>query len=159
MCTFFMGDIMKYNNEYMNMAYNEALKALGMGEVPVGCVIVKDNEIIAKGYNLKEKNKCIIDHAEMNCIKIASNKFDNWRLDGCDIYITLEPCPMCASAIKQARISNVYCGCSTNDDDSKFCRVIFEKSDRNNKVNFVSNLDSERCGKLIEDFFKKRRNN
>ena len=159
MCTFFMGGIMKYNNKYMNMAYDEALKALEIGEVPVGCVIVKDNKVIASGYNLKEKNNCIIDHAEMNCIRIASNKCNNWRLDGCDIYITLEPCPMCASAIKQARISNVYCGCVTNEDDSELCRMVFEKNDRNSKVNFVSNLDSKRCGELMENFFKKRRNN
>ena len=158
MCTFFMGDIMSYNSKYMDVAYKAALKALEIGEVPIGCVIVKNNEVIAEGYNLKEKNMCAIDHAEMNCIRKASNLLNNWRLDDCDIYITLEPCPMCASAIKQSRISNVYCGCSTNEEDNKFCKMIFVKSDRNSKVNFASNLDLERCKKLIEDFFEKRRN-
>ena len=158
MCTFFMGDSMKYNEKYMDLAYKEALKAFKLGEIPVGCVVVKDDVIIAKGYNLKEKKLCVIDHAEMRCIAKASKKLKNWRLDGCDIYITLEPCPMCASAIKQARISNVYCGCSTNDRDSELCAKIFDTVDRNNRVGFFSNLDSNRCSELLENFFKKRRN-
>ena len=159
MCTFFMGDNMEYNSKYMDLAYNEAVKAFNNNEIPVGCVIIKDDKIIASAYNLKEFNKCIIDHAEMICIRNASNILNNWRLSDCDIYITLDPCPMCASAIKQARIKNVYCGCSTNEFDNKICNEIFNNIDRNNSVNFITDLDSDRCKKLLEDFFNKRRNN
>ena len=147
-----------YDNKYMKIAIEEAKKAFELGEVPVGCVIVKDNKIISKSFNTKEKNNNALYHAEIKCIDEASKIINNWRLLDCDVYVTLDPCPMCASAIKQSRISNVYCGCSTNEEDNKFCKMIFDKSDRNSKVNFASNLDLERCKKLIEDFFEKRRN-
>ena len=85
------------------MAINEARKAYKMGEVPVGAVIVKDDVVIAKAYNKKEKYGCVTGHAEILAVEKASKKLNNWRLNGCDIYITLEPCPMCASAI------NLFC--------------------------------------------------
>jgi len=155
---FFIGDIMKYYKKYMDMAYEEAKKAFDIGEIPVGCVVVKNNEVLAVSHNLKEFNNCALDHAELICIREASKKLNNWRLDGCDIYITLEPCLMCASAIKQARVSNVFCGCSTNAFDHKMCNEVFSVVDRNGSVNFETDLDKERCEKILKNFFINRRN-
>ena len=148
---------MEYNKKYMDMAYEEALKASNIGEIPVGCALVSENCVI-RTHNLKENNNCSLDHAELLAIREASIRNNNWRLDNFDIYITLEPCPMCASAIKQARIKNVYCGCQTTDDDHKLCEEIFNNSDRNASVLFKINMDKTRCKKLLEKFFKKRRN-
>ena len=94
--------------EFMDVAFEQAYIAFNNNEVPVGAVIVYNNQIIAKAYNLKESNKCSLSHAELIAISEASKKLNNWRLDDCDIYVTLDPCPMCASAIKQSRIKNVY---------------------------------------------------
>ena len=102
---------MKNDEHYMNLAIKEAKKADRIGEIPVGAIIVDQlGNILAKAYNTKESKKISINHAEINAIIKANKKINNWRLNGCDIYITLEPCPMCASAIKQARINNIYCG-------------------------------------------------
>ena len=106
MCTFLFGDFMK-NMNFFDIAYEEALIAYNNGEVPVGCVIVKNGEIIVKAHNRKDELKSVLGHAELLAIEEASSKLDNWRLLDCDIYITLDPCIMCASAIKQARISNI----------------------------------------------------
>ena len=154
---FFIGENMEYNKEYMNMAYDEALKANNIGEIPVGCVLV-NNDYVIRTHNLKEINNCVLDHAELLAIREASDKIKNWRLDDFDMYITLEPCPMCASAIKQARIRNVYCGCRTSDEDHELCTRVFSTVDRNNYVNFVTEKDRNRCEKLLKDFFEKRRN-
>ena len=94
--------------EFLDLAIKYAYKAYRIKEVPVGAVIVKDNKIIGFGYNKKEKNNSVLEHAELNAIKMAQKKLNNWRLNDCDIYVSLDPCPMCASAIKQARIKNVY---------------------------------------------------
>lgn len=91
--------------DYMEIALEEAKKAFDLGEVPVGCVIVKDGAVIGRGHNLKETLNDPSAHAEMMAIRDASKTTGNWRLNGCVIYITLEPCPMCASLITQARIS------------------------------------------------------
>ena len=96
------------NCKYLNIAFDEAENAFKKNEIPVGAVIVKDDIIISKTHNLKEINKCCTSHAEILAINEASKKNNNWRLTDCDIYITLDPCPMCASAIKQSRIKNVY---------------------------------------------------
>ncbi len=145
------------NMKYMDIAYEEALKAFELGEIPVGCVIVYNNEIIARTHNLKENKHCSVDHAEILAIKEASNILNNWRLDGCDIYITLSPCPMCASAIKQARINNIYCGINNDTYDSKMIENILSTKDNNSIVNIDFNLDKIRCGNLLKKFFKLRR--
>ena len=97
-------------NKYMELALNEAKKAYKIKEVPVGAVIVKDDKVIAKAYNLREKTNNAISHAEILCINKACKKLKAWRLDGCDMYVTLEPCLMCAGAITQARLSKVVIG-------------------------------------------------
>ena len=101
---------MKY--EFMQEAIKQAKKAYELDEVPIGAVIVKDNKVIAVGYNQKNKLNNVLKHAEIIAIEQAQQKLNNWRLNDCEIYVTLEPCPMCASAIQQSRIEKVYYGLS-----------------------------------------------
>ena len=144
---------------FMDAAFKEAKKAYNMNEVPIGAVIVKDNHIIAKSHNLKEHDNCCISHAEILAIKKASAAIDNWRLCGCDIYITLDPCPMCASAIKQARINNVYSANNNSDTNNvNIINSIFKSDNTNPQVNFISNLDKEKSQELLNNFFNKQRN-
>lgn len=132
-------------NYYMVEAINQAKKAYKNGEIPVGAVIVRDNKIIAKSYNKVEKEKIVVSHAEINAIKIATKKLKNWRLLDCDMYVTLEPCPMCSWAIKLSRIRNVY-----------YC--ISKSEYENNIINKIK-LDKyeEHCTSLLQEFFKGRR--
>ena len=103
--------------------------------------ILKNDEIIAKSHNKKEKKMCCLEHAELNVIKKASKKLKNWRLEDCDLYVTLDPCPMCASAIKQARIKNVFSACENFDKGNfKLISTIFEVDSTNNSVNFVNKM-------------------
>lgn len=128
-------------------------------EVPIGAVVVKNNEIIGYGYNSKEKNGLVIDHAEIKAITMAEKNINNWRLDDCDMYVTLDPCPMCASAIKQARIKNVFSAVSNSDEsNSQIITQIFEKNDKiNSKIHFSTNNDVERARKILNSFFKAQR--
>ena len=118
--------------KYMNIALNEAKKSLKYGEVPVGCIIVYKNKIIAKAFNMKERKKCALYHAEIIAIKKASKKIKNWRLNDCDMYVTLKPCPMCSSAIKQSRIKKVYYG--TDNKNNGISTLIFNENDTNSRV-------------------------
>ena len=142
----------------MDIAYKEAKKAFKCGEVPVGAVIVKNDKIIAKSYNKKEKKQCVISHAEILAIKKASNRLNNWRLEDCDIYVTLEPCPMCASAIKQARIKNVYSAIKNKDINNNYLiKTIFEADKVNPAVNLINDLCVEKSEALLQSFFASRR--
>lgn len=146
------------NIKYMKLAYKEALKALKDDEVPVGAVIVKDGKVIAKAYNMKESKQCGVYHAEILAIMRACKKLSNWRLENCDIYITLAPCPMCASAIKQSRISNVYCGLSNSVSSAmNITKKILENNDINSSVNLYSDLFSNEVSVLLKKFFENRR--
>lgn len=146
------------NIKYMKLAYKEALKALKDDEVPVGAVIVKDGKVIAKAYNMKESKQCGVYHAEILAIMRACKKLSNWRLENCDIYITLAPCPMCASAIKQSRISNVYCGLSNSDSSvMNITKEILENNDINSSVNLYTDLFSNEVSALLKEFFENRR--
>ena len=147
--------------EYMLLALEEAKKAYDEGEVPVGAVIVKGDNVIAKTHNTKEKNKCSLEHAELSTIKLACGKLDNWRLIGTTIYVTLEPCPMCASAIKQSRINRVVYLLDNNDvSTSKIVNEILKLHDANSPVEKVK-LDiskfNEEDTMILSDFFRKRR--
>lgn len=147
--------------EYMLLALEEAKKAYDEGEVPVGAVIVKDDNVIAKAYNTKEKNKCSLEHAELSVIKLACGKLDNWRLIGTTIYVTLEPCPMCASAIKQSRINRiVYLLDNSDINTSKIVNEILSLHDANAPVEKVK-LDISKFNEedimILSDFFRKRR--
>ena len=144
--------------KFMDYAFIEAEKAYACGEVPVGAVIVRGNEIIATAYNKKEKMSCAIAHAEILAIEKASKKMKNWRLEDCDIYVTLEPCPMCASAIKQSRIKNVYSALQNKDvNNSNLIESIFMSDRVNPNVNFVNNLSVEKSEQLLQKFFFERR--
>lgn len=144
-------------NKYMQMAIEEAKKAFDHNEVPIGAVIVKDNTVIAKSFNKKEKKQNAICHAEILAIIEASKKISNWRLDGCEMYVTLEPCPMCASAIQQSRISKVYYALKNEDQkNSILINMIFSNSKINKGVSteYIFTAESK---ELLQEFFNKKR--
>ena len=145
--------------KYMRMAIKEAEKAFTNGEVPVGAVIIKNDKIIAKAYNKKKKMNSVTRHAEIIAIEKASKKLHNWRLDDCDIYITLEPCPMCASAIKQSRISHIYCGLNNLDENNiKIVENILKKDKINGSCSIDCGYFSTEIEILMKKFFSLCRN-
>lgn len=140
--------------KYMNKALLEAKKAFDIMEVPVGAVIVKDDKIIGTGYNKKEINKNPISHAEIEAIYEACRNTGDWRLNGASMYVTAEPCIMCAGAILHARISKVYFGVN----EPKFGGIIsvaniFDINRLNHKVEYHSGLMSEEISKMMKEFF------
>ena len=144
--------------DYMKLAIEEAKKAFDKGEVPVGVVIVKNGEVIASKHNLKERKKLTTAHAEIFAIEEASKKLNNWRLSGCEMYVTLEPCPMCAAAIAQSRISKLYIG--TFNKDMGACGSTINLLDYdifNWKVD-VRWCYNQICSDLLTTFFENRRN-
>lgn len=144
--------------KYMDMAISEAKKAALEDEVPVGCVIVFNDNVISKAYNKKESLKMVTGHAEIIALEEASNKMNNWRLDGCDVYITLEPCPMCASALKQARVNHIYCGLSNSDKNNfKIISDILQSDRTNPSVSITNDLAVEKVSVLLKKFFENRR--
>ena len=145
-------------NEYMKIALLEAKKSLKYGDVPVGAIIVKNDKIVAKAYNEKEKKKNAIKHAEIIVIEKACKKLKTWHLDDCDLYVTLEPCLMCCGAIIQSRIKNVYY--STESKKFGYVESINELfNDKNNHIpNVYTGLEKEQSAKLLIDFFKDKRN-
>ena len=148
------------NRKFLDMAFELAEKAYNLNEVPIGAVIIKNDEVIGCGYNQKESTNSVLKHAELIAIEEASKNLNNWRLDDCNIYITLDPCPMCASAIKQARIKNVYSALNNTDDSYlEIINKIFVGDNTNPSVNFISNLDVDKSKNLLNSFFKKQRNN
>lgn len=135
---------------FMKMAYCEAKKAYKNDEIPVGCVIVCENEIVACGYNKKERKNNALMHAEIIAIDKACRKLGSWRLDNCDIYVTLEPCMMCMGAIIESRIRNVYYGTKNKNEQMYDLNMI----DR-----FVNlyNVNDADCSKILSDFFINKR--
>lgn len=143
---------------YMREALKEAKKAALKDEVPVGAVIVKDGNIIARAHNLKETKGDATRHAEMLCISKATDKVNNWWLENCDIYVTLEPCPMCAGAIINSRLRKLYYG--TRDPKSGCCGSVanlMEKGLFNHNVEVEGGLIAEECGQILSDFFQGKR--
>lgn len=143
--------------EFLEIAKEEALLAMEKGEIPVGAVIVKDGIIIGKAHNLKETLKDGTAHAEILAIKEATKYIDDWRLNGCEMYVTLEPCPMCASAIVQSRISKIYIG--TFNKDMGACGSVIDLLDNRRLKSFVDVrwLYDEECADLLIKFFNNRR--
>ena len=143
--------------EFMEEAYKEALKAYEKNEVPIGCVIVKDGVIIARAHNLREKNNLSTSHSEILCIEKACKKLKSWRLDGCEMYVTLEPCLMCAGAITQARIKKIYIGAM---DKKNGCvgsiTNVFLDINTTHKVEFQYDIKTK-YSQIISDFFKELR--
>ncbi|MEG0775675.1 nucleoside deaminase [Clostridium sp.] len=145
------------NDEYIIEAIKEARKALNKDEVPVGAIIVKDGNIIAKAHNLKEITGDPTNHAEIIAIREACKELGGWRLNGCSMYVTLEPCPMCAGAIIQSRIKKLYIG--TFDPKSGGCGSVLNitQDERLNHWVDVKWLYNEECSNLLQEFFKRKR--
>lgn len=145
-------------NMFMEIALKEAKKANKKDEVPIGAVIVKDNKVIAKGYNKREKSKNAINHAEIVAIKRACRKLKDWRLENCEMYVTLKPCPMCAGAISNARIKRIYYGAEETNSKDNLCEQIFLSTRLNHKVELVKLEEySSICSELLSSFFKNHR--
>ena len=143
--------------DYMSYALLEAYKAKEKGEIPIGAVIVKDNKVIGRGHNTKESTKNALNHAEIIAIKEASEFIGDWRLNGCEMYVTLEPCPMCTGAILQCRISKLYIG--TFNKDMGACGSVVNLVDNRSLNSFVNTVWTydKRCSDILSDFFYKRR--
>ena len=146
------------DNYYMMEAYKEALIGYSLNEVPIGCVIVCGDEIVGRGHNLRHTNKCSIDHAEMIAIREASKKLNRWILSDCTLYVTVEPCLMCAGAIVQARIPRLVYG--THEERFGCALEIFETAfeKQGHKVTIDSGYLEEDISKLMKSFFQKIRN-
>lgn len=142
----------------MKEALKEAEKAAVMGEVPIGAVVVKDGIIIGRGHNKTETAKDPTAHAEMEAIRAASAALGGWRLLGCDMYVTAEPCSMCAGAIVWSRIENLYIG--TMDPKAGACGSVFnivQEDKLNHQVNVTTGILQEECSRLLKDFFRSLR--
>lgn len=146
------------NIKYMEIALEEAYKASLIDEVPIGCVIVKDDNIISKAHNLRHTTNRSIAHAEILAIDEACKKLGTWYLEDCEIYITLEPCPMCAGAIMQSRIKNVYFGAYDNKGGSYGSNFnLNEVKGLNHYPNVTGGILEEKCSKILKDYFKTKR--
>ena len=143
--------------DFMEIAKEEAILAMNKGEVPVGAVITKDGVVIAKAHNLKETLNDNTAHAEILAIKEASKHIGNWRLNGAEMYVTLEPCAMCASAISQSRLSKVYIG--TFNKDMGACGSVINLLENRRLNSFVDIrwVYDEKCSELLANFFKNKR--
>lgn len=142
---------------YFQCALEEAEKARKKNEVPIGCVIVKDNKIISRGHNLRESKQQVLTHAELIAIEKAAKKLKSWRLEGCELYVTLEPCPMCAAALWQARIKKVHFGAI---DKKAGALTLGFNLHQNEKLNHRYTMDYhpvEECSKILSTFFKSLR--
>lgn len=148
---------MNNNLFYMNEALKEANKAYDKGEVPIGAVIVKNDKIISRAYNLKETKNNACKHAELIAIEKASKKLKNWRLLDCTIYVTMFPCPMCASAINQSRISKIVYGTIPKYADQQVIKSILNDKSYGNPVEIVEKVLEKDCTQLLKKFFLKKR--
>ncbi len=144
---------------FMREALKEAAKAAKKGETPVGAVIVRDGKIIARAHNLREKKKNALQHAEILAINKACKALGGWRLIGCSLYVTLEPCPMCAGAIINSRIERVIFGASDKKAGSCGSVVNLFELPYNHKPEVVSGVLEENCGSILTEFFKNLRRN
>lgn len=143
------------DEKYMKEAIRQAKKAASIGEVPIGCVIVNDGKIIARGYNRRTTDKNTLAHAELAAIRKASKKLGDWRLEGCTMYVTLEPCQMCAGALVQSRIDAVYIGCMNPKAGCGGSILnLLEMEEFNHQVKVTRGLLEEECSKILKDFFK-----
>ena len=152
----FKGEIVQ--EKYMREALRLARKAALLGEVPIGCVIEHNGKIIGRGYNRRKTDKNTLSHAELTAIRKASKKLDDWRLEGCTIYVTLEPCQMCSGAIVQSRIDrcvigamNPKAGCAGS------VMNLLQIAQFNHQVEITKGVLGEACGNMLSDFFRRLR--
>lgn len=149
---------MNREEKFMKEALKEAQKAYEKDEIPVGAVIVKDDKIIARAHNTKEIKKMAINHAEILAIEKACKKLDSWRLIGCEMYVTLEPCSMCAGALINSRIEKLYIG--TLDEKTGACGSklnLLEDYKFNHKIEIKKYILKDECEKILKEFFKELR--
>ena len=148
------------DRKYMLEAIKQAKKAENVGDVPIGCVIVCDGKIIARGYNKRNKKKSTLCHAEIEAIGKATKKVGDWRLENCTMYVTLDPCPMCAGAIVQARINRVVVGAMNPKAGCAGSIVnLLQMDGFNHKVELTTGVREKECGDLLSNFFVRLRKN
>ncbi len=149
---------MTADERYMKMALQQAKKAYALDEVPIGCVIVYEDKVIARGYNRRNTDKNTLAHAEISAIKKASKKLGDWRLEDCTLYVTLEPCQMCAGAIVQARVTRVVIG-SMNPKAGCGGSILnlLEMQEFNHQVDVTRGVLDDECSEMLTTFFKELR--
>ena len=153
-----MAEINSINEKYMKEALKQAKKALKLGEVPIGCVIVYQGKIIGRGYNRRNTDKSTLCHAEITAIKKASRYIGDWRLEGCALYVTLEPCQMCAGAIIQARIPQVIMGCMNPKAGCGGSILnILEMPQFNHQALVTRGVMEQECSDMLKTFFAQLR--
>mgnify|MGYP003374812066 FL=1 len=146
------------DERFMKEAIRQARKAYAIGEVPIGCVIVYEGRVIARGYNRRTIDKNTLAHAELLAIRKASRKLDDWRLEGCTMYVTLEPCQMCSGAIIQARIPKVVVGCMNPKAGCAGSILnLLDVPQFNHQAELVTGVLEEECSQMMKDFFKELR--
>ena len=144
--------------KFMKQAIKEAKKALLKDEVPIGAVIVLDGKIIARAHNTMENTQIATAHAEINAINKACKKLKSWRLDGAEMYVTVEPCAMCAGAIANARIKKVYFGAYESKSGCAVSKYpVLDNSGLNHTVGFEGGIEQEICANMIKNYFKGKR--
>ena len=143
------------DEKYMKEALRQAKKAYSIGDTPIGCVIVYENKIIARGYNRRNKDKTTLAHAELMAIKKATKVIGDWRLEDCTLYVTLEPCQMCAGAIVQARIPRGVIGCMNKKAGCAGSIInLLDMKEFNHQVDVTRGVMEEACSALMTSFFK-----
>lgn len=146
------------DEKYMREAIKQAKKAYALNETPIGCVIVYEGKIIGRGYNRRNTDKNTLAHAEITAIKKASRKMGDWRLEGCTLYVTLEPCPMCAGAIVQSRMDRVVTGCMNPKAGCAGSVLnILQTEGFNHQTELSTGVLGEECALLMKTFFKELR--
>lgn len=148
----------KTDEKYMRQALRQAKKAYDLEETPIGCVIVREGKVIGRGYNRRNTDKDPLAHAEITAIKKASRKTGDWRLEECTLYVTLEPCQMCAGAIVQARVARVVVGCMNPKAGCAGSILnLLDMKEFNHQVQLETGVLEEECGMLMKTFFKELR--
>ena len=149
---------MTEDERYMKEAIKQAKKAYALDEVPIGCVIVQDNKIIARGYNRRNTDKNALAHAEISAIKKASKKTGDWRLEDCTMYVTLEPCQMCAGAIVQSRMKKVVIGAMNPKAGCAGSVInILQMKQFNHQAEIENGILEKECADMLSTFFKELR--
>lgn len=148
---------MTQDEQYMRLAIEQAKKAYAIGEVPIGAVVVRDGEVVGVGYNRRETGKNALYHAELEAINDACTRLGGWRLWQCELYVTLEPCPMCAGAIINSRLRRVVYGCEDYKAGSVRSVIHLFDLPYNHKPEVTSGVLAEECAALLSDFFRELR--
>ena len=149
---------MTQDEKYMKAAIKQAKKAYALDEVPIGCVIVQNDKIIARGYNRRNTDKNTLAHAELSAIKKASKKTGDWRLEDCTMYVTLEPCQMCAGAIVQSRLKKVVIACMNPKAGCAGSVLnLLQMKQFNHQVEMQTGILEEECSQMLSNFFKELR--